>query len=328
MIVVTGAAGFIGSNIVADLEAAGRGPIAVADWFGTADQWRNLAKRTIMAFVDPEQIIAFLEANAHSIKAVIHMGAISSTTERDVDLLVTFNIRSSVSLWDWCAKARVPFIYASSAATYGAMEAGFKDNEDPASLAALRPLNAYGWSKKAVDEIFAGRIAAGDPAPPQWVGLKFFNVFGPNEYHKGEMRSVVAKLFETVQAGRPIRLFKSYRADIPNGQQRRDFVYVKDCSHIVLWLLDHPEVSGIFNLGTGTTRSFLDIARTLLTCLGKPMDVEFIDMPEELRAQYQYVTQADMTKLRSAGLKLAFGTLEVSIEDYLGRHLLKNDRYR
>jgi ADP-L-glycero-D-manno-heptose 6-epimerase len=328
MIVVTGGAGFIGSNIIADLEAAGKEPIAIVDWFGTGDKWRNVAKRSIAAFVEPETIIAFLDANRASITAVIHMGAISATTERDVDRLAALNIRFSIALWDWCAEAQIPFIYASSAATYGAKESGFADDDDPASLAALRPMNAYGWSKKAIDEIFASRVAAGQLKPPQWVGLKFFNVFGPNEYHKDGMRSVVVKLFDTIRAGEHIRLFKSYRADIEHGDQRRDFVYVKDCSRVILWFLENPGVSGIFNLGTGTARSFLDIARTLLARLNKEADIEFIEMPELIRGRYQYFTEADMAKARAAGMKIEFLTLEKAIEDYLECHLLHEDRYR
>ncbi|WP_020176025.1 ADP-glyceromanno-heptose 6-epimerase [Methyloferula stellata] len=328
MIIVTGAAGFIGSNIVADLEAAGKGPIAVADWFGTGEKWRNLAKRSIAAFIEPEKTLEFLDANRSAIEAIIHMGAISATTERDVDRLATLNIRYSVALWDWCAEAQVPFIYASSAATYGGKESEFFDRDDPASLKALRPLNAYGWSKKAVDDIFANRVAAGAPQPPQWVGLKFFNVFGPNEYHKDDMRSVVVKLFDTVQAGEHLRLFKSYRANIADGDQRRDFVYVKDCTRAVLWFLENPNVSGIFNLGAGTARSFLDIAQVLLARLNKRVDIEFIEMPELIRDRYQYFTEADMTKARSVGMKFEFLTLEKAIEDYLECHLLQEDRYR
>ncbi len=328
MIVVTGAAGFIGSNIVADLEAAGKGELVAVDWFGTGEKWRNLAKRRIAAFVEPMAILDFLRANASEVEAVIHMGAISSTTETDVDKLADLNIRYSVSLWDWCAEAQVPFIYASSAATYGGMESGFHDKDDPASLGALRPLNGYGWSKKAVDDIFAGRVAAGRLKPPQWVGLKFFNVFGPNEYHKDDMRSVVVKLFDTIEAGEPIRLFKSYRPDVKHGDQRRDFIYVKDCTRVILWLLENPAVSGIFNLGTGTARSFLDIANGVLAHVNRRIDIEFIEMPEWLRPRYQYFTQADMNKLKATGMNFEFMPLEDAISDYVQSYLMRDDRYR
>ena len=328
MIVVTGAAGFIGSNIVADLQAEGRDSLAICDWFGVGDKWRNLAKRNIAAFIAPENINAFLDSHAGQIRAIIHMGAISATTEMDVDRLVALNIQSSVSLWDWCAAHAVPFIYASSAAAYGGGEAGFRDDESPAGVAALRPLNGYGWSKKAVDEIFVNRVAEGMRAPPQWVGLRFFNVFGPNEYHKDSMKSVAVKLFDAIVAGEPVRLFKSHREGIVHGDQRRDFIYVKDCTKAISWFLDHPAVSGIFNLGTGRARSFLDIAHALERAMGRNLDVEFIDMPEKLRDKYQYFTQADMEKVRARGMSFAFTPLEDSIADYVGAYLAHEDRYR
>ncbi len=328
MIVVTGAAGFIGSNLVADLEAEGRGPIAICDWFGKAEKWRNLAKRNIAAFITPEQIGAFLDANAATIRAIIHMGAISDTTANDADQLVTLNIQSSVSLWDWCARHAVPFIYASSAATYGSREKDFLDDDTPAGVAALRPLNAYGWSKKVVDQIFVNRVARGEPAPPQWVGLRFFNVYGPNEYHKGPMRSVIVKLFDAVQKGEGVPLFKSHREGIADGEQRRDFIHVKDCGKAVLWFLDHPDVSGIYNLGMGVARSFRDVASALGQVLKSNLDVAFIDTPEAIRDKYQYLTQADMRKARGAGLKFPFTTLEDGIADYVECYLRQEDRYR
>ncbi|KRQ17385.1 ADP-glyceromanno-heptose 6-epimerase [Bradyrhizobium manausense] len=328
MIVVTGAAGFIGSNIVADLELSGKGPIAVCDWFGSGDKWLNLAKRSIAAFVAPEGLIDFLNANASSIRAVIHMGAISATTEKDVDRLIELNINFSVNLWDWCATANVPFIYASSAATYGDRESDFDDRDDMGFLSELRPLNGYGWSKKVVDQIFSARVAEGKPKPPQWVGFKFFNVYGPNEYHKDGMRSVISKLFDTISTGQGIKLFRSHRPDVRDGEQLRDFVYVKDCSRVVCWTLDNPALNGIFNLGTGKARSFLDLATLVRTRLNKDASIEFIDMPESIRAKYQYFTQADMTKLRSTGMSFEFTSLEGGIEDYLEKYLLQDDRYR
>jgi len=328
MIVVTGAAGFIGSNIVADLERSGKGPIAVCDWFGDGDKWLNLAKRSIAAFIVPEHLIDYLNANSSAIRAVIHMGAISATTEKNLDRLIELNINFSVDLWDWCAKAQVPFLYASSAATYGAREADFSDRDDAGFLGQLRPLNGYGWSKNAADQIFAARVAEGRPKPPQWVGFKFFNVYGPNEYHKDDMRSVISKLFDTINADQGIKLFKSHRPDIRDGEQLRDFVYVKDCSKIVCWALDTPSLSGIFNLGTGKARSFLDLATLVRARLNKHTQIEFIDMPEAIRAKYQYFTQADMTKLRKAGMSFEFTSLEDGIADYLEKYLLQDDRYR
>lgn len=328
MIVVTGAAGFIGSNIVADLEERGIGPIAVVDWFGADERWPNVARREISHYVRPEGIDAFLEKHARSIRAIIHMGAISATTERDVDRLVDLNINFSVNLWDWCAVIQVPFIYASSAATYGGVESGFIDDDSLRAMSALKPLNAYGWSKKATDIIFAKRIADGQPAPPQWAGLKFFNVYGPNEYHKGDMMSVACKLYDQIMAGEPVRLFKSYRDGIADGEQRRDFIYVKDCTRVIIWLLAHPETSGIFNVGTGQARSFMDMAKTLSRVLNRSIDVEFIDMPQSIRDRYQYFTEADMSKLRGLGMDAPFFSLEDGVADYVIQHLAREERYR
>lgn len=328
MIVVTGAAGFIGSNLLADLEAEERGPLVMCDWLEAGEKWRNIAKRNIASFVAPETLAEFLDAHAGSLRAVVHLGAVSSTTERDVDRLVSLNIRSTLSLWDWCATRSVPFLYASSAAVYGSEEEHFLDDDAPAGTAALRPLNAYGWSKKAVDQIIANRVAAGEPAPPQWVGLRFFNVYGPNEYHKDEMRSVAVKLFEAVRRRQPVRLFKSHRCGIEDGGQRRDFVYVKDCTKAICWFLDHQDVSGIFNMGTGAARSFLELAASVGRALNCTLDVEFVDMPEAVRSQYQYYTQANMKKMRDHGMSVNFTSLEDGVADYVGRYLDQADRYR
>ncbi|WP_174296823.1 ADP-glyceromanno-heptose 6-epimerase [Sphingomonas bacterium] len=328
MIVVTGAAGFIGSNIVADLEERGKGPVAVVDRFGEDERWRNLARRRVEAFVLPEHLDAWLDDNGRDVTAVVHMGAISATTERDVDRLVANNINFTVRLWDWCAGRGVPFVYASSAATYGGIETGFVDDDDVEAMAALEPLNAYGWSKKATDILLCRRVADGKPAPPQWAGLKFFNVYGPNEYHKGDMMSVACKMFDQVRRDGRVTLFRSHRDGIADGDQRRDFVYVKDCTRTVAWLLDHPACSGIFNVGSGQARSFLDIARAMGRAVNVAVDVEFVDMPPAIRDRYQYFTQADMTKLRAAGMDATFTTLEEGISDYAGSYLARADRYR
>lgn len=328
MIIVTGAAGFIGSNILATLEAAGFHDLVAVDWFGTDERWRNVAKRQIAHFVAPEDILAFMDGHGEQVKAVIHMGAISATTERDVDLLIQRNIQFSVDLWDWCAVNQVPYIYASSAATYGALEDDFDDNDSLEALSRLRPLNAYGWSKKATDDIFARRVAAGDIVPPQWVGLKFFNVYGPNEHHKDDMRSVACKLFDGIMNDEPIKLFKSYRDDFADGEQLRDFVYVKDCANTVLWFLQNAKTSGIYNLGSGEARSFLDVARGVMAAMGRDVPVEFIEMPEFIRPRYQYFTQAKMDKLREAGCDIAFHSLEEGTHDYIRNYLMQPDSYR
>lgn len=328
MYIVTGAAGFIGSNIVADLEMAGLGPIVVVDWFGNSEKWRNLAKRNIAAFVAPEGLSKYLRELSVPVKAVIHMGAISATTEVDVDRLVELNINYSVMLWDWCSANEVPFIYASSAATYGGIEEGFNDDESAEARASLTPLNAYGWSKKATDDIFVERVARGEKAPPQWAGLKFFNVYGPNEYHKDDMRSVACKMFDVVRASNKVSLFKSYRPDIENGEQRRDFVYVRDCTSFILWLLNNPRFSGIFNCGSGKARSFADIAHVMAGILGKKLEIEFIDMPQAIRGKYQYFTEANMSKVASIGYNGPQSSLEEGMEDYIQYYLRHEDRYR
>lgn len=328
MIIITGAAGFIGSNLAADFEEAGEGPLVAVDWLESGEKWRNLAKRRIAAFVEPERLLPFLDDVAREVRLVVHMGAISATTERDADKLVRLNINYTIALWDWCAAHGVPFIYASSAATYGARESGFADDDSVTGLAALRPLNAYGWSKKATDDIVAMRIAAGKPRPPQWAGLKFFNVYGPNEYHKDDMMSVACKMFDTVARGEKVRLFRSYRDDIADGEQRRDFVYVKDCTRTIRWLAKTPQVSGIFNVGSGRAQSFLDIVRALELALNRPIEVEFIEMPEALRGRYQYFTEADMSKAAAAGLDVRFAGLDAGVGDYVAQHLARDDRYR
>ncbi len=327
MYVVTGGAGFIGSNIAAALAARGD-EVAVSDWFRSDERWRNLAKHEIGALIAPEDLTAWLRGHRGDIEAVIHMGAVSATTETDVDLIVSNNVRSTLALLDWCAGARVRFIYASSAATYGDGAGGFEDAFSCEALAALRPLNAYGWSKHLVDRRLARLAARGSGLPPQWVGLKFFNVYGPNEYHKGSMQSVIAKNHAQVRNGEPLRLFRSHQPGYGDGGQLRDFIYVRDCVDVMLWLLAHEEVSGLFNVGTGMARSWLDLAAALCVASDRPLAVEFIDMPMALRQKYQYFTEARMERLRAAGYDRAFTSLEDGVADYVHRYLAADDPYR
>jgi ADP-L-glycero-D-manno-heptose 6-epimerase len=327
MILVTGGAGFIGSNIAAGL--AGRGvPVALCDRLRQGNKWRNVAKIELRDVVAPETLFQWLDAHAAQVEAIIHMGAISSTTEPDVDLITEVNFRLSKHLWCWCAAQGKRLIYASSAATYGAGEYGFDDDGSLEALAQLRPLNAYGWSKHLFDRWVAREIAEGGVKPPQWVGLKFFNVYGPNEYHKGGMESVVAQKYPLALTGAPITLFRSYRPDVPDGGQKRDFVYVRDCVDVTLWLLDHPGVNGLFNLGTGQARSFDDLARAVFAALKSPADLQYIDMPEVIRPNYQYFTEASMARLRRAGYTRPFTSLAEGVGDYVGRYLSQADRYR
>jgi ADP-L-glycero-D-manno-heptose 6-epimerase len=327
MYLVTGGAGFIGSNVVAALSDRGH-EVAVCDWLRDDERWRNLAKHEIAAIFEPATIDEWLRRHGSKLTAVIHMGAISATTETDVDLIATRNIRSTLELLEWCTNAQVPVIYASSAATYGEGAQGFDDTFTRDALAKLRPLNAYGWSKHVVDRRLARLAETGAKLPPQWVGLKFFNVYGPNEYHKGSMRSVIARNFASVRRGEPLRLFRSYRDDYADGGQKRDFIYVRDCVDVMLWILDNPQVSGLFNLGTGLARTWMDLANGIYAALGRPPNVEIIDMPAELQAKYQYFTEANMQRLRSAGYTRPFTSLQQGIADYVQRHLLNEDPYR
>ena len=242
-------------------------------------------------------------ATRRSVEAIVHMGAISSTTETDVDLIMESNFRLSQLLWRWCALAHGKrLLYASSAATYGAGEHGFDDDGSLEALAKLRPLNAYGWSKHLFDRWVARELAADHEKPLQWVGLKFFNVYGPNEYHKGGMQSVVAQKYPLAAAGEPLTLFRSHRSDVADGGQKRDFVYVGDCVDVVLWLLDHRSVNGLYNLGTGQARSFEELAHALFAALKRPADVQYVDMPAAIRPNYQYFTEASMDRLAQSGV--------------------------
>ncbi|MSP68188.1 MAG: ADP-glyceromanno-heptose 6-epimerase [Alphaproteobacteria bacterium] len=328
MIVVTGGAGFIGSNLIAGLEARGLGEIVVCDSFGRADKWRNLAKRDLADLVAPDALADFLAANRGQVKAIFHLGANSSTTERDVDVIVRNNITLTLELWRWCAEAGVRMIYASSAATYGDGQNGFDDDGSVTALARLRPLNPYGWSKHVIDRRIARMVADGAARPPQWAGLKFFNVYGPNEYHKGEQQSVAAHVFRALAQGKPATLFRSHRPDYPDGGQRRDFVWVGDCVDVMLWLYDNPGVSGLFNMGTGAARSFADLAGAVFAAFGRSAEIAFVDTPEAIRSRYQYFTQAEMHRLRKAGYGRIFTTLEEGITRYVRDFLAHADLYR
>lgn len=327
-VLVTGGAGFIGSNIAGLLADTTDYRVVVADQFGETEKWRNLSKHPIFEIIAPDEVFYWLDDNEAELDAIIHMGAISSTTETDVDLILSTNFSLSRHLWHWAATHQKRFIYASSAATYGGGEAGFEDDLSIDALTKLRPKNAYGWSKHLFDQFVAmATSGARDMVPPQWVGLKFFNVYGPNEYHKAEQRSVVAQIFPHAQHGRPVRLFHSYRADYKDGEQLRDFIYVKDCAKVMKWFLENPQVNGLYNLGTGKARSFKDLANATFAAVGKPAAIHYIDMPEELRTKYQYFTEAKIDRLRAAGYTAPFTTLEEGVRDYVQQHLAQEDAY-
>ncbi|ABI62431.1 ADP-L-glycero-D-manno-heptose-6-epimerase [Granulibacter bethesdensis CGDNIH1] len=326
LIILTGGAGFIGSNIAAELNEAGHTDTVIIDWLGTERKWHNIAKRRFADFVFPEDVDGFLDG-LKGADAVVHMGANSSTTATDGDEVIRSNFRLSCHLWNWCTATRTPFIYASSAATYGDGSHGFVDDDSDAALDALHPLNLYGWSKHAFDKWALERARRHD-APPQWAGLKFFNVYGPNEYHKKDMMSLVAKNTPSILNGQTIRLFKSHRPEFADGEQLRDFIYVKDCASVVSWLLQNRHVSGLFNLGTGKARSFRDLMMAVGQAAGKTTSIEFIDMPASIRDQYQYFTEASMHKLRAAGYTRDFYSLEEGVRDYVQTYLITQDPYR
>lgn len=324
MYLVTGGAGFIGSNLVAGLAEAG-GEIVVSDVVDESNQ-ANLEKRGTLEIVPPDALLEWLATSGHTPDAIFHMGAISSTVERNVDLVMRNNYLLSLRLWEWATAHNVPFIYASSAATYGNGENGFDDNNDLAALQRQKPLNPYGWSKLMFDRA-AVQMAHMGFAPPQWAGLRFFNVYGPNEYHKGGQRSVVPQFWQQIRETEIARLFKSHDPDYTDGGQLRDFVHVADTVSVMRWLLDAPEVSGIFNLGTGKARSFDDLAKAIFDTLGLQPDIDYIDMPANVRNQYQYFTEARMDRLRAAGYDTPFTTLEDGVRSYVGDYLESNDQY-
>jgi ADP-L-glycero-D-manno-heptose 6-epimerase len=335
MLVVTGGGGFIGSVLGAALNEAGRADLVIVDHFGTGDKWRNIAKRDFRDIVPVEGLMAWLERYGGEVEAVFHLGANSSTFADDADDIIRTNLNASIALWRWCAANRKPLIYASSAATYGDGVAGFDDGGGIDAFKRLRPLNLYGWSKHAFD-LWALRQAAAGRAPPVWVGLKFFNVFGPNEYHKGEMMSLVVKNYRRVAAGETIRLFKSHRPDYADGEQRRDFVYVKDCAAAMLWLwrhgtgVGHPTdagINGIYNIGTGEARTFLDLMNATGAACGVAPNIEFVDIPPAIGPNYQYFTEAKMSRLRQAGYVAPFTPLEDAVRDCVTNYLAKPDPY-
>ena len=329
MFVVTGGAGFIGSVVIAELENNfPNTPIAVIDWLEEDDRWKNINKRTVSNIIFPEDTFEFLEDHQSEIKAIIHMGAISTTTETNVNKIVEQNIGYSLDLFDWCTENDIPFIYASSAATYGEGENGFNDSIDPTHLKKLQPLNPYGFSKHMVDKA----IIQKNEKPSQWVGLKFFNVYGPNEYHKGGQKSVVAHAFKQIQETGKMKLFKSHPPDYEDGMQLRDFVYVNDIAKNIIWFIKNPQVSGIFNQGTGKARSFKDLTIATFKAMNLPENIEYIDMPENLQNQYQYFTEANMNSFnhvykKHEGKEYKPTSLEDGVTDYVQNYLLKSDSY-
>ncbi len=324
MILITGGAGFIGSNLHAALCRRGHETVVV-DRLGSDGKWRNLRRHPPARLLPPEDLDDFLHRHP-PLEMIFHLGAISETTASDGDLAWATNVELPLRLWHWCAARAVRLVYASSAATYGDGAAGFADGLE--GLERLRPLNLYGWTKHAFDLAAARLLASGAPRPPQWAGLKFFNVYGPNEYHKGPMISVVKVKHDEVAAGGAPRLFRADRPDLADGEQKRDFVWVDDAVDVMLWLLDTPPVSGLFNLGTGRARSYRDLAHAVCDAAGVARRLEIIDMPARLRGQYQNFTEAPMERLRAAGYAGPFTPLEEGVRRYVCDFLAQPDPYR
>ena len=319
MIIVTGGAGFIGSVIVDRLNQAGISDIVIVDSLKTTEKWKNLVGKKYALYLDKSQLFEYLQSQK-SIECIIHMGACSSTTEKDADYLTSNNYRYSIDLAKFAIDRNIRFIYASSAATYGDGSKGFSD--DISKIRELKPLNMYGYSKQMIDEWvlnnnFLNKV----------VGIKFFNVFGPNEYHKGEMKSVIFKSYYQILKEKRIHLFKSYKSNYSDGEQRRDFIYVKDCAEVIYSLIKEKNINGIFNLGTGKSRSWNDLANAVFKAMNIEPNIEYIEMPDILKEKYQYFTEAKMKSLQNTGIDIAFTSLEDSVKDYIQQYLMKDQKH-
>lgn len=331
MIIVTGGAGMIGSAFIWKLNEMGEKNILVVDKLRTEEKWLNLRKRDYADWLDRDKLKDWLaiEENAKKITAVVHMGACSATTETDGDYLMDNNYGYSKFLWNFCSERNLKYIYASSAATYGMGELGYDDNVNPDELKKLRPLNKYGYSKKFFDDWAFKQ----EKTPKQWNGLKFFNVYGPQEYHKGRMASMIFHTFNQYKENGYVKLFKSYKEGFKDGEQLRDFVYVKDVVDIMYYMLINDVDSGIFNIGTGKARSFLDLSMATMRAASKNPNleqdkvVELIPMPEDLRGRYQYFTEAKISKLRAIGYTKEITSLEDGVKDYVENYLSQEDSY-
>ena len=317
MVIITGAAGFIGSFFATYLNQKGIENLILVDDFSRVDKKPNLKDVKHLGWVHRDAFIGWLPDNHQNITAIFHIGARTDTTEFDQSIFDRLNLHYTQNVWNLCAKYQIPLVYASSAATYGLGELGYEDRHD--IVEQLQPLNPYGCSKNDFDKWALQQKTS----PPHWFGLKFFNVYGPNEYHKGRMASVIFHAFRQIQQTDKVKLFRSHHPDFKDGEQLRDFVYVKDVAKVMYFLLQQTPTSGLYNLGTGTARTFLDLARSTFAALNKTPHIEFIDTPIDIRDKYQYYTQAEMTKLKEAGYTEAFYSLEEGVKDYVQSYLLQ-----
>lgn len=321
MIAITGAAGFIGSCLLSYLNQQGVTHIILVDDFSQPDKNKNIEGKKYIATIHRNQFIQWLAEHPHDIAKMYHLGARTDTTLSDPDVFEQLNLQYSKAIWKHCAENQVPLVYASSAATYGSGENGFEDNHEV--VRQLKPLNLYAHSKNEFDKW----ALAQRQQPPQWYGIKFFNVYGPNEYHKGRMASVVFHAYKQIRETGVVRLFRSHRKEYRDGEQLRDFIYVKDVVQVLDYLMEHELPSGLYNLGTGKARSFVDLAHAVFHALGQLPNIVYVDMPFDIRNSYQYFTQAAMNKLRHNGYQEAFYTLEEGVNDYVKNYLLSEAYY-
>ncbi len=315
VILLTGAAGFIGSYVLGFLNRKGYGKIIIADDFSEAYKKPNYGSKKFIAQVEREQLFEWLEKTGRKVDLVLHLGARTDTTEFDYSIHEKLNVEYSKKIWAYCVAQNTPLVYASSAATYGSGEYGYKD--DHALVEKLQPLNAYGVSKNEFDKWALQQ----SNQPPFWAGLKFFNVYGPNEYHKGRMASVILHAFNQIKSTGKVKLFKSHKPEYKDGGQLRDFIYVEDVAKVIFWLMENKVASGLYNLGTGKARTFEDLVKAIYSSLQLTPDIVFIDTPEDIRDKYQYFTEADMGKLKKAGYHDDFYSLEKGVSDYVNNYL-------
>lgn len=321
MIVITGAAGFIGSCLVGKLNLEGREDLVLVDEFSHEAKNKNLQGKKFNEKIHRNDFIKWFENNAGKIEFILHIGARTDTTEFDESIFDRLNLNYTKAIWEICSSQNIPLIYASSAATYGLGEHGYKDDHD--LVDKLTPLNPYGESKNNFDKWALKK----ETTPPFWAGLKFFNVYGPNEYHKGRMASVILHAFRQISETGKMKLFKSHNPDFKDGEQKRDFIYVKDVVEVITWLMDQNAPSGLYNLGTGKARTFIDLAESTFKAMDETPEIEFIPTPEDIRDKYQYFTEADMSKLIGAGYDREFYSLEEGISDYVRNYLIPEEYY-
>ncbi|HQW42787.1 MAG: ADP-glyceromanno-heptose 6-epimerase [Chitinophagaceae bacterium] len=320
-ILLTGAAGFIGSYLLGYLNKQGYNKIIIVDDFTDEDKWFNLSNKKFITKVERDELFDWLRSADPKIEFVYHLGARTDTTEFDYSIHQKLNVEYSKSIWNYCTEKNIPLVYASSAATYGNGEFGYKDNHD--IVGELKPLNPYGVSKNEFDKWALQQTSQ----PPFWAGLKFFNVYGPNEYHKDRMASMIFHGYNQIKKTGKVKLFKSHKPEFRDGEQLRDFIYVEDVANVCYWLIENRVESGLYNLGTGKARPFKDLVTAIFTSLNREPQIEFIDMPEDIRDKYQYFTEADMNKLKEAGYNEKFFSLENGVQDYVKKYLLRNEYY-